>query len=416
MILAVMGVLRAYRFSILLIASIVAGAAVGYHAPAFAGAIKPLGDLFLNLIFMVIVPLVFLSISSSIAASRTATVSRISWVMLAVFLATSVVAALSSLLFFLIVQPAPGSELALPPAAMLQTPATLVQLVKTISVPSFVEMLSHRAMLPLMLFAAAVGLATRQLGEQGEPLAKVLQSGAEVAIRLVDYVMLIAPVGLFAYFAATVAETGAQLASSYMQLFTAYYLFGSAYFVFAFSAYAWLAGGLGGVRRFWSHMLTPSLTALGTCSSMATMPANLEAAPQMGISREVSSLVIPVGAVIHKDGSVIGGVAKALFAISLFRLELTPSVLALTVAVAILAGIVIGAIPTGGMIGEMVILSVFGFGQEALPLLAVISVIIDPLATLLNATGDNAAAMLVNRVVEGGAATMGQTGHGVAVG
>jgi Na+/H+-dicarboxylate symporter len=411
-----MGVLRAYRFSILLIASIVAGAAVGYYAPTFAGAVKPLGDLFLNLIFMVIVPLVFFSIASSIAASRTAIVSRISWVMLAVFLATSTVAALSALLFFLIVQPAPGSGLTLPSAALLQTPATLVQLVKTISVPSFAEMLSHRAMLPLMLFAAGVGLATRQLGERGEPLARVLQSGADVAIRLVDYVMLIAPVGLFAYFAATVAETGAQLAGTYMQLFTAYYLFGSAYFVVGFSAYAWLAGGLGGVRRFWSQMLTPSLTALGTCSSMATMPANLEAAPQMGVSREVSNLVIPVGAVIHKDGSVIGAVAKALFAISLFQLELTPSVLAMTVAVAILAGVVIGAIPTGGMIGEMVILSVFGFGQEALPLLAVISVIIDPLATLLNATGDNAAALLVNRVVEGGTAPTGQVVQNAAVG
>jgi Na+/H+-dicarboxylate symporter len=411
-----MGILRAYRFSILLIASIVAGAAVGYHAPAFAGTIKPLGDLFLNLVFMVIVPLVFLSIASSIAESRTKAVSKITWVMLAVFLATSLVAALGSLLFFLIVQPAPGSGLALPSAATLQTPATLVQLVKTVSVPSFAEMLSHRAMLPLMLFAAAVGIATRQLGEQGEPLAKVLRSGADVAIRLVDYVMLFAPVGLFAYFAATVAETGAQLAGSYMQLFTAYYLFGTVYFVVAFSAYAWLAGGRTGVRRFWSQMLTPSLTALGTCSSMATMPANLEAAPQMGVSREVRNLVIPVGAVIHKDGSVIGAVAKALFAISLFQFELTPSMLVLTVAVAILAGVVIGAIPTGGMIGEMVILSVFGFGQEALPLLAVISVIIDPLATLLNATGDNAAAMLVNRVVEGGIAPAEQTAPGTASG
>ncbi len=400
-----MGILRAYRFSLLLIASIVAGAGVGCYAPAIAATIKPLGDLFLNLIFMVIVPLVFLSIASSIAASRAATVSRISWVMLAVFLVTSVVAALSSLIFFLVVQPVPGSGLALQSAATLQAPSTLEQLVKTISVPSFAEMLSHRAMLPLMLVAVAVGIATRQLGERGEPLARVLHSGAEVAIKLVDYVMLVAPVGLFAYFAATIAETGAQLAGSYMRLFTAYYLFAGAYFVIAFSAYAWLAGGRSGMRRFWSHMLTPSLTALGTCSSMATMPANLEAAPQMGVSRAVSNLVIPVGAVIHKDGSVIGGVAKCLFAISLFQIELTPSILVQTAVVAILAGVVIGAIPTGGMIGEMVILSVFGFGQEALPLLAVISVIIDPLATLLNATGDNAAAMLVNRVVEGGLAT-----------
>ncbi|MCM2264460.1 MAG: dicarboxylate/amino acid:cation symporter [Desulfuromonadales bacterium] len=411
-----MGVLHAYRFSILLMASIIAGAAVGYLAPAIAGVIKPLGDLFLNLIFMVIVPLVFFSIASSIAGSRAATVSRISRVMLAVFLATSLAAALGSLFFFLIVQPAPGSGLTLPAAATQQVPSTLAQLVRTFSVPSFAELLSHRAMLPLLLFAAAVGLATRQSGERGEPLAKLLQSGADIAIRLIDYVMLLAPIGLFAYFATTVAETGAALAGAYLQIFTAYYLFAGAYFILAFSAYAWLAGGTAGVRRFWGNMLTPSLTALGTCSSMATMPANLEAAPRMGVSREVSNLVIPVGAVIHKDGSVIGAVAKCLFAISLFQLELTPSVLIMTVAVAILAGVVIGAIPTGGMIGEMVILSVFGFGQEALPLLAVISVIIDPLATLLNATGDNAAAMLVNRVVTGAAAPTEQPGHGAALG
>lgn len=406
----VMGVLRTYRFSLLLIASITAGSAVGYLAPAFAGAIKPLGDLFLNLIFMVIVPLVFFSVAASIAAARTATVSKISWAMLAVFLATSVVAAVGSLFFFLVVQPAPGSGLTLPVATAVQTPSILVQLVKTVSVPSFVELLSHKAMLPLMLFAAAVGLATRQLGNRGEPLARVLQSGSEVAIRLIDYVMLLAPVGLFAYFAATVSETGAALGNAYLQLFTAYYLFAGGYFVVAFSAYAWLAGGTGEVRRFWAHMLTPSLTALGTCSSMATVPANLEAAPQMGVSREVSSLVIPVGAVIHKDGSVIGAVAKCLFAVSLFRLELTPAVLAAIVGISVLAAVVVSAIPTGGMTAEIVILSAFGFGPEALPLLAVISVIIDPLATLLNATGDNAAAMLVERVVNGQTGASATTG------
>lgn len=399
-----MTILRAYRFPLLLIVSIVAGTAVGYLAPAVAGAIKPLGDLFLNLIFMVIVPLVFFSIASSIAASRTAIVSRISWVMLAVFLATSLIAAVGSLCFFLVVQPTPGSGLVLQAPAAVQTSSILAQLVKTVSVPSFADLLSHRAMLPLMIFAAAAGLATRQLGERGEPLARILQSGSEVAIRMVDYVMLAAPAGLFAYFAATVSDTGAALGSAYLKLFIAYYLFAGAYFVIAFSAYAWLAGGIAGIRRFWAHMLTPSLTALGTCSSMATMPANLEATPHMGVSREVGSLVVPVGAVIHKDGSVIGAVAKCLFAISLFRLELTPAVLAATVAVSILAAVVVSAIPTGGMTAEMVILSVFGFGTEALPLLAVISVIIDPLATLLNATGDNAAAMLVERTVNGPAA------------
>lgn len=396
-----MNALRNYRLSLIMIGSIAGGAAVGYLAPGFAAAIKPLGDLFLNLIFMIIVPLVFFSVSSSIANSAGSTVSRISLTMLGVFLLTSVIAAVTSLLFLLVVSPAPAAQVALKLAPPVQTPSPLVQLVKTLTVPSFADMLTHRAMLPLLIFASAVGVATRELREAGEPLARVLASGAKVALRLIDYVMLTAPVGLFAYFAAVVAETGAQLAGVYGRLFTAYYLFGACYFVAGFSAYAWSAGGAPCVRRFWSQMLAPSLTALGTCSSMATVPANLEAAPAMGVPREVSDLVIPVGAVIHKDGSVIGGVVKVLFALSLFHVALTPWHLALTVAVCIVVGVVIGAIPSGGMIGELVVLSVFGFGQEALPLLVAISVLIDPLATMINATGDNVAALMVTRLVRG---------------
>lgn len=396
-----MGVLRAYGFSLLLVAAIVAGSATGLLAPEAAAAVKPLGTLFLNLIFMVIVPLVFLTIAAAIATARGAAVSRITLAMLGVFLFTSLVAAVGSLLFFQVVAPTAGTGLPLAGTALPPALPLLEQLVRTLTVPSFAELLTHRAMMPLMLVAAATGVATRQLGEAGEPFARLLQSGAAVAIRLVDYVMLVAPLGLFAYFAATVAETGAQLAGAYLKAFTAYYLFAALYFVAAFSAYAWLAGGGAAIRRFWGEMLAPSLTALGTCSSMATIPANLEATPGMGVSREVSSLVIPIGAVIHKDGSVIGAVVKCLFALSLFRLELTPALAVQTIFAALLVGVVISAIPTGGMVGEMVILMLFGFGPETLPLLAVISVIIDPPATLLNATGDNAAALLVERVVAG---------------
>jgi Na+/H+-dicarboxylate symporter len=134
---------------------------------------------------------------------------------------------------------------------------------------------------------------------------------------------------------------------------------------------------------------------------MATMPVNLEAAPKMGVPTDICDVVIPVGAALHKDGSVIGGVLKVLFAMSLFHQELTVGRLLMAAGVAILVGVVVGAIPSGGMIGEMLILSVFGFPVEILPLLAAISVIIDPLATLLNATGDNVAAMMVTRLTAG---------------
>ena len=396
-----MGILRNYRLSFLLIAAIVAGAALGEIAPVAAATIKPLGDLFLNLIFMIIVPLVFFAVSSSLASARGANISRITWSMVAVFLFTSLVAAVSSLLFMLVVQPTPGAGLAFKALQAPKSIPALTQLVNTVSTPDFTGLLSHKAMLPLMLFSAALGLATRELGEAGASFARFLTSGAQVTTRMFDYVMYLAPVGLFAYFAATVAETGAQLADAYTGLFTAYYLFGTVYFVVGFSCYAWMAGGIPGIRRFWSRMLAPSLTALGTCSSMATMPVNLEAAPRMGVPHEISDIVIPAGAVLHKDGSVIVGVTKVLFAMTLFHLQFTASSFVLTVGVALLVGVVVGAIPSGGTTGELLVLSVFGLGLDALPLLIVISIITDPLATLLNATGDNVAAMMVTRLVHG---------------
>lgn len=397
-----MNLLKTYGFSLLLIFAIAGGVLLGSCSPDAARAIRPLGDLFLNLLFMIIVPLVFFTVSSAIAASSDSKrLSRVSLAMLLVFLATSVVAAVTSLLFMLLVQPTPGAGIELKSLPLQEVPSLAAQLVKAFSVGDFPELISRRAMLPLIVFAVGVGLATRSCRAAGVPFARFLVSGAAVFIRLIDYVMYMAPLGLLAWFAATVVDTGAALATVYFRVFVVYYLFSALYFVGGFSLYAWLAGGVDALRRFWRHMLPPSLTALGTCSSMATMPVNLEAAGKMGVPADIGDVVIPVGAALHKDGSVIGGVLKVLFAMSLFQQELTISRLLLVVGVAILVGVVMGAIPSGGMIGEMLILSVFGFPLEILPLLAAISVIIDPLATLLNATGDNVAAMLVTRFTSG---------------
>lgn len=407
--------IRSYGFSILLLASIGAGVVLGAVAPNVADTIRPLGDLYLNLIFMVIVPLVFFTVSSSIAgATSTRKLSRVSLTMLVVFVATSVVAAVASMLFFLVVSPAPGAGLTLANYHAEAPPPLLAQLVKTFTTPDFPELLSRKSMLPLIVLAAGVGLAVRASKDRGEPIARLLVSGAAVFTKLIDFVMYVAPVGLFAWFAATVVDTGAQLAGAYLTVFAAYYAFGGAYYALGFTAYAWLAGRGAAVRRFWANMLRPSVTALGTCSSMATLPANLEAAPRMGVPSYIGDLVIPIGTAIHKDGSVIGGMAKVLFAMSLFHEALTPGLLAAAVGVAILVGVVMGAIPSGGMIGEALILSVFGFPAQVLPLLAIISIVIDPLATLINATGHNVAAMLVTRATDGDVWNDNPVGHGDA--
>ena len=122
----------------------------------------------------------------------------------------------------------------------------------------------------------------------------------------------------------------------------------------------------------------------------------------MGIKKDIRDTTIPLGAALHKDGSVMGGVLKIVFVFGIFGLDVSGfGTFALIIGVSLLVGIVMGAIPSGGMIGEMLILSLFGLPPEALPIIAAISTLIDPPATLLNASGDNVASMMVSRSVEG---------------
>lgn len=169
-----------------------------------------------------------------------------------------------------------------------------------------------------------------------------------------------------------------------------------------FTLYAYIAGGKQGVEVFWKNAIAPTVTALATCSSAASIPVNLDASKKMGVPNDIAETVIPLGANIHKDGSVIGGVLKITFLFGLFGRDITSiSAIISIVSVSFLVGAVMGAIPGGGMMGEMLILSVYGFSPEVLPIIAVISTIIDAPATVLNSTGNTVCSMMVARLVEG---------------
>jgi Na+/H+-dicarboxylate symporter len=153
---------------------------------------------------------------------------------------------------------------------------------------------------------------------------------------------------------------------------------------------------------FWKTAITPSVTALATCSSAACIPVNLEYIKKMGVPEDIAETAAPLGANTHKDGSVIGGVMKITFLLALFGKDMhsIPAIVGIIV-VSFLVGAVMGAIPGGGMIGEMLIISVYGFPPEVLPIIAVISTIIDAPATVLNSTGNTVSTMMVARMVEG---------------
>ena len=399
-----------YKSSLLLLGAILIGGVVGAILGPKATILKPFGDLFLNLLFMSLVPLVFFSVSSAIA--NMSTMKRLGKIMVnivIVFLSTALIAAIIGIIGVIVFNPTKGLDSSMFSSVMgsgdvVQTEKLTIldQIVKTITVSDFQMLFSKSNMLQLIVFSVLFGLATAMAGEKAKGIAKFVEEGGVVIGNIVKIIMYYAPIGLGCYFASVIGELGTQILSGYMSAFLLYLGIRVVYY-FGFSTlYAYLSGGKLGIKTFWKNAMGPTVTAVATCSSAACIPVNLVSAKQMGVPEDIAETVIPLGANTHKDGSVIGGVLKITFLMGIFGVDITnPVTLISIVCVSFLVGAVVGAIPGGGVIGEMLILSVFGFSPQMLPILTVLGTIIDAPATLLNSAGNTVCAMMVARLVEG---------------
>ena len=399
------GFVKNYGSILLLLLGIAVGSVVGGFFPDMVTWLKPLGDIFLNLLFAAVIPLLFFAIASSVAnIDGSQKLGRIISTMAGVFLATIIIAAVCTIIalwFFPVDAPqaAPGVT-----DELLQDPGDTWgdKLVRFVTVNEFYKLLSRENMLAFVIFSFLVGIAAMRAGDAGQPFRRFLASGNEVMKQVLIMIMQIAPIGLGAYFAYQVGTLGPELFGFYAKPLGLYYVLGACYFIVFFTIYAYIAGGRPGVERFWKNNILPSATAVGTCSSIATMPVNLAAASKMGIPPAVANVVIPLGVTLHKDGSSMSSIVKIYVAFVLMGWDFfDPMTLFTALGITVLVSVVAGGIPNGGYIGEMLMISVYGLPAEAIPAVMIIGTLVDPMATLLNATGDNVAAMLVGRFASG---------------
>lgn len=392
-----------YRFPLILISGIIIGCIVGAVMGERALVLKPLGDVFINAMFMVVVPLVFTTICSAVATmSSMERLGKVMRSLVLVFIVTGAIAAMLMLVCVYIWPPAAGTTIKLEAAGELQAFSTADQIVKAITVDDFPALLSRRAMLPLIIFTIFFGFCLQALGEKGRKLGEGIGIVGDAMLKMVGYLMYYAPVGLGAYFATLVADYGPQLLGSYLRSMIVYHVATFGYFFIAFTIYSYIATGGKGVGTFWRYIITPALTAFGTGSSTATLPVNLEAARQMGIPKDIREVTLPIGATAHMEGSCLSGILKIAFLFGIYQTPFTGvGTMATAVAVSVLSGVVLSGIPGGGLVGEMLIVSLYGFPPEAFPIIATIGFLVDPAATLVNATGDTCSAMLISRMVEG---------------
>ena len=397
-------VAKNYRFMAIMIGCMIAGAIVGWVAPDFGHLIKPFGTVFINMMFCIVVPLVFASIASSVANTKSRKrAGKIMGTTIATFVIPGAIAAVIMFVLVNVFPPVltPWTEY---PSQEMGEYATMSQMiVNFFTAEDFVGLLTRRAMLPLIVFSILFGFAVNLNGGSESIIGKWLEDLSNVMLKFVQIVTYYAPVAFFAIFADLVATYGAEIVEGYGRALILYYPLCFIYIFTAFPLFAWFGGGKGAVKTMFQHITRPAVVSLGTCSSVATIPTNLEEAAQTGISKDVAEMVIPMGATMHMDGSCFSCVLKIAFVLGVFGRPMGFDMLIPVVLVAVLSSVGMSGVPGGGYIGEYIICSIFfpDIIDIAFPILVAIGNLVDPPATMINSAGDYVVSYIVSRFVDG---------------
>ena len=405
---------KSYGFIIFMLLGIIGGCVVGALNPVVKDAsgeviskgatvLEPLGTVFINLMFCVVVPMVFCSISSAIANMSSAKrAGKVMGVTVATFFVT---AAIAAVIMYIVVRviPITSGTYEVTEGEVGATLGVADMIINFFTKPDFVELWSRRAILPLIIAAVFFGFGIQMAGGKETLTAKILDDLTNCIMKVIKIITYYAPVGFFGFFAYLVATYGPDLIGDYSRTLIIYYVLCFVYMFVFFPIYARFGGGKGGAKVMWKHLFRPAAVSFGTCSSVATIPTNMEVAEETGISKEVTNIVLPMGATMHMDGSAMSAIIKVAFLFGIFGMDFGTSQAILAIIVAVFSSVAMSGIPGGGGTGELVLCTLFFPDQLAVafPIALAIGNLVDPPATMVNSAGDYVATYIVSRFVEG---------------
>ena len=404
-----------YVFLGIMLCAMILGAVTGWIWPAVydgdgnlanAGAkvLAPLGTVFINMMFCMVVPMVFASISSAVANMESRKrAGKIMGVTVATFVVTGAIAAVIMFILMKLFPPVLIPWASVPTEEIGEYATMSEMIVNFFTASDFSGLLTRRAMLPLIVFSLLFGFAVNLNGGRETPVGKFLDDLANVMLKFVKIITYYAPIAFFGFFADLVATYGPQITENYVRALAVYYPLCFVYIFTAWPLFARFGGGKGAVGVMFRHITKPAVVSLGTCSSVATIPTNMEEAADTGIRKDVADMVLPLGATMHMDGSCFSCVLKIAFVLGVFGQDMGFDRLIPIVLVAVLSSVGMSGVPGGGYIGEYIICSIFFPAQMeiAYPILVVIGNLVDPPATMINAAGDYVVCYIVSRFVDG---------------
>ncbi len=406
-------ILKNYGFIICMLTGIIAGCIVGALWPvvkdgdtvlsAGATVLEPLGTVFINLMFCIVVPMVFCSIASAIAnMDSMKKAGKIMGITIATFLVTAGIAAV---IMYAVVRifPLVQGQYQTTEGTVGETLGVADMLINFFTKPDFMELWSRKAILPLIVFAVLCGFGIQMAGGKQTMTAKLLADITNCIMKVVKLITYYAPIGFFGFFATLVATYGPELIGDYGRTLIVYYVLCFAYMFAFFPIYARFGGGKGAAKLMFSKLFKPAAVSFGTCSSVATIPTNMEAAEETGISKDISDIVLPLGATMHMDGSAMGAIIKVAFLFGIFGKDFLTGEAILAIIVAVFSSVAMSGIPGGGGTGELVLCTIFFPEQMAIayPIAIALGNLIDPPATMVNAAGDYVVSYIVARFVDG---------------
>ena len=395
-----------YKSTIILLLSIIIGTIIGLIFKEKACVLSPLGDIFLNLMFVVIVPLIFLTITSSIIKMENPKrLGKIMITILIVFAVMSIIAALIGVVSSYTIKLIDSKDInnltnLLNQDVVINEEVNILQkTANLLTVNDFYKILSKENIIAILVFSIIFGFAIRKSKDKGKKVIELILSLNEVVINIVNIIMYYAPIGLGCFIATLIGSYGSVIAIGFLKTFIVYTLVCIFIYAFVYSAYVLLVSGKKGLKAYWKNIIGPSTTALATCSSAATIPINIKYTKEMGVPSDIAETTIPMGTSFHKDGSVVGSAFKIMFLIYLFGKDIN---ILTILGVSLLSTLLITAVPIGGgTISEMFILQILGFPSSALPIISIIATIIDAPATVLNVVGDSCSSLIVARIIDG---------------
>ncbi|MCT7940811.1 MULTISPECIES: dicarboxylate/amino acid:cation symporter [Shewanella] len=379
------------------LAGFILGTLVGVALGSSAVVLKPLGDLFISAIKMLVAPLVFCAIVVSITSLGGQTnLTRLSMKTLGLFMFTGTVASFIGLAVGSLIDMGGSLELATSEVRERDIPGFTQVLLNMIPVNPFAS-LAEGKVLQIIVFAALVGIAINAVGEKAEPLKKVMEASSEVMFQLTRMVLKLTPIGVFGLMAWVVGEYGLSTLLPLGKFIIAIYIAALIHIIFVYGGLVKFAAGLSPIK-FFRKAMPAQLVAFSTASSFGTLPASTRCSESMGVSKRYSAFVLPLGATMNMDGC--GGIYPAIAAIfiaQIYGIPLDMTDYMLIAVTATVASVGTAGVPGSAMVMLTVTLGVIGLPLEGIAFIAAIDRIIDMIRTATNVTGDMMTAVVIGK-------------------